>query len=186
MLGWVGIAVAGAVVCTICDHLHVVNDVLSYPHVAFWGEAWWVPLLFASAALVIVANARVVRRLFGAPALDAPRPARLTADGIAFVTAYAFTAYGHTLPNVVLGVLFGFWLARALTSPLWLVVYSVLVALGGTAFEGTWSALGFFRYQEPDFYHVPRWLPGIYLHVAFLTAGLERLTRGGDATAQPA
>jgi hypothetical protein len=186
MRAWLAIALAGAVVCTVCDHLHVINDVLSYPNIAFWGEAWWVPLLFATASLVIVANAGVIRRALGGAPLDPPSLAQVMADGIVFVTAYAFTAYGHTLPNVVLGVLLGFWLARALTAPIWLIVYSVLVAIGGTAFEGTWSKLGFFQYLHPDFYGVPRWLPGIYLHVAFLTAGLERLARGGDAAARTA
>jgi hypothetical protein len=175
MLAWVAIALAGAVICTICDHLHVITGVLSYPHVAFWGEAWWVPLLFATASVVIVLNARVVRKTMKGPLLAPPSGTRVIADGIAFVTAYAFTAYGNSQPNLVLYVLAGFWLARALTAPPWLIVYSILVAIGGSAFEGTWAMLGFFHYHHPDFYNVPRWLPGIYLHVAFLTADLERL-----------
>jgi hypothetical protein len=172
---WIAVAAAGAVICTACDHLHVVTGVLAYPHVAFWGEAWWVPLLFGAASVVIVANARGLRRLFRAPPLRSPTPRRVAAGGIAFVTAYAFTAFGHTLPDVVLAVLVGFWLARALQAPTWVIAYSLLVALGGSAFEATWSALGFFRYLVPDFAGIPRWLPGIYLHVAFLTADLERL-----------
>jgi hypothetical protein len=175
MIAWIAIAVAGAIVCTVCDHLHVINDVLVYPRAAFWDEAWWVPLLFATASVVIVANARVVRNAMKGDALPAPSATRIVGGGIAFVTAYAFTAYGATLPNVVALVLLGFWLARALTAPPWVVVYSILVAIGGSAFEGTWSKLGFFHYVHPDVYGVPRWLPGIYLHVAFLTADLDRL-----------
>ena len=173
------VALAGAVVCTVCDHLHATNDVLSYPHVFVWDQAWWVPLLFAGASLVIVANAGVLRRLLGGRPLAAPSARVVAADGLAFVTAYAFTAYGHTLPNVVAGVLFAWWLARVLSgAPAWLIVYSVAVGIGGTLFEAGWSALGFFHYHHADFLGVPRWLPGIYLHVAFLTAGLERLLRG--------
>lgn len=178
--GWLAVAAAGAVICTVCDHLHVVTGVLAYPHVAFWGEAWWVPLLFGVASVVIVAGAAGVRRIFGAPSLPSPSARRVAAGGVAFVTAYAFTAFGHELPNVVGAVLAGFWLARALRAPAWLVAYSIVVALGGSAFEATWSALGFFRYLVPDFAGIPRWLPGIYLHVAFLTADLERLL--GSAT----
>jgi hypothetical protein len=181
MAAWVAIAIAGAIVCTVCDHLHVVTGVLVYPHPVFFQQAWWVPALFAGASVVIVANAGLVRRLRGAAPLPSPSPRQLIADALAFVTAYAFTAYGHGLPNLVLAVLVGFWAARALTSPPWLALYSLLVAVGGSAFEGTWSALGFFHYLDPDVYHVPRWLPGIYLHVAFLTAALERLTHGGEA-----
>lgn len=176
-LPWVALAAAGAVLCTVCDHLHVATGVLAYPHVAFWGEAWWVPLLFGAASVVIVASAAGVRRILAAPSLPQPSPARIAAGGIAFVTAYAFTAFGHALPDVVLGVLLGFWLARALQAPVWVVVYALLVAVGGSAFEATWSALGFFRYLVPDFTGIPRWLPCIYLHVAFVTADLERVLR---------
>ncbi len=177
-VGWLAVAAAGAVICTVCDHLHVVTGVLAYPHVAFWGEAWWVPFLFGGASVFIVGSAGNVRGIFAAPALPAPSVQRVAAGAVAFVTAYAFTAFGHELPNVVGAVLAGFWLARALQAPAWLVVYSIVVAIGGSAFEATWSALGFFRYLVPDFVGIPRWLPGIYLHVAFLTADLERLLRG--------
>ncbi|HEX8793569.1 MAG TPA: hypothetical protein VF765_21650 [Polyangiaceae bacterium] len=176
---WLAVAAAGAVICTVCDHLHVVTGVLAYPHVAFWGEAWWVPLLFGAASVVIVANAGVLRRMFSAPPLPIPSARRVLAGGVAFVTAYAFTAFGHELPNVVAAVLAGFWLARALQAPAWLIAYSIATAVGGSAFEATWSALGFFRYLVPDFAGIPRWLPGIYLHVAFLTADLERLLGRG-------
>jgi hypothetical protein len=176
-VAWLAVAGAGAVICTVCDHLHVVTGVLTYPRVAFWGEAWWVPFIFAAASVVIVASASSFRRMFAAPRLPAPSVQRVAAGGVAFVTAYAFTAFGHELPNVVAAVLAGFWLARALEAPAWLVVYSIAVAVGGSAFEATWSALGFFRYLVPDFAGIPRWLPGIYLHVAFLTADLERVLR---------
>ncbi len=180
MAAWLAVAAAGAMICTVCDHLHVATGVLAYPHVAFWGEAWWVPLLFGAASVAIVASASGTRRLFSAPALPVPSVRRVAAGGVAFVTAYAFTAFGHELPNVVAAVLAGFWLARALQAPAWLVAYSIATAVGGSAFEATWSALGFFRYLVPDLAGIPRWLPCIYLHVAFLTADLERLLRAGD------
>jgi len=177
---WGAVALAGAIVCTVCDHLHVVTGVLSYPHVSFWGQAWWVPLLFACAAMVIVSGAWTTRKLLGGRALLPPTAGEIAADGVAFVTAYAFTAYANPLPNVVAAVLFGWWLARVLrNAPAWLIAYSLATAIGGTLFEASWSALGFFHYNAPDFLGVPRWLPGIYLHVAFLTASLERLV-GGD------
>jgi hypothetical protein len=172
---WLAIAVAGAVVCTVCDHLHVMTGVLSYPRPAFFGEAWWVPLLFAAASVVIVDGARVVRKALRGPLLPVPSGLRIAAGGVGFVTAYAFTAYGHDRPGLVLWVLIGFWLARAPTVPRWVLAYSIVVAIGGSSFEGFWSRLGFFRYHAPDLWGVPRWLPGIYLHVAFLTADLGRL-----------
>lgn len=179
MRKWAAVALAGAVVCTVCDHLHVITGVLSYTKVSFWGQAWWVPLLFAGAALAIVSGAWTTRKLLGGRALPEPTVGEIAGDGVAFVTAYAFTAYANALPNVVAAVLGGWWLARVLkNAPAWLIVYSMLTAIGGTLFEASWSALGFFHYNAPDGLGVPRWLPGIYLHVAFLTAGLERLVGG--------
>src|SRR6185503_2411797 len=181
MIGWLLVAVAGAAICTACDHLHVVTGVLSYPHPVFFSQAWWVPFLFGAASVAAVAGARTVRRMVGGAPLPRPTAGQVAGDGLAFVTAYAFTAYGHTLPNVVGLVLVGFWLARVLrgVTP-WLVVYSIVIGLAGPLFEAFWSSLGFFHYSAPDLLGVPRWLPGIYLHVAFLAAGLERLIGGSE------
>jgi hypothetical protein len=173
-VGWVVVAIVGAIACTVGDHLHVITGVLWYPRPVFWQQAWWVPLLFASASLVIVGGARPMRAALGGRA-EAVSGRRVIADGIAFMTAYAFTAYGHALPNVVLAVLVAAWLARVVGGvPAWLVIFSLLVAAGGTLFEAGWSRLGFFYYNVPDFIGVPRWLPGLYLHVALLAASMAR------------
>jgi len=54
-----------------------------------------------------------------------------------------------------------------------LCLASLVMAVAGSAFEGAWSALGFFYYHHPDIGGVPRWLPGIYLHVALLAGSLN-------------
>ncbi len=181
MLPWPGIALLGAVVCTVCDHLHVAYGVLTYPHPVFWQQAWWVPLLFGVASVVMVASAEPIRRALGGRSLSQPTPAQLTGDAIALVAAYALTAFAHTLPTYVLGINLAFWLARALRgTPPWLIVYCILTAIGGVGFEALWSKLGFFYYIDPDFIGTPRWLFTIYLHVAFLTAGLARVISGNQ------
>jgi hypothetical protein len=168
-----GAALVGAVLCTLCDHLHATNGVLSYANPFIWSQAWWVPLLFLGASLGAVTGAGTVRSLLGGKAVAKPGPARLLGDVVSFVTAYAFTAYGHVLPNVVLVVLVAWWVARMLAlaeidsaAARWVVVFSLVTAVAGCGFEASWSALGFFHYHHPDFAGVPRWLPGIYLHVA--------------------
>jgi len=181
MLPWLLIALLGGVVCTLCDHLHVACGVLAYPKVAFWGEAWWVPLLFAVASIVMVSGARPVRRALGGRPTPAPTVLELVGDGVAVVAAYAFTAFGASLPNVVLWVNLAYFVARVLRGvPAWLLVYCILMAIGGVAFEAFWSWLGFFHYIEPDFLGTPRWLFTIYLHGGFLTAGLARVIQGAD------
>lgn len=177
-LRWVLVALAGAILCTVCDHLHATHGVLWYPKVSYWDQAWWVPLLFAAASVGGVASVGMIRKALGGRELDLPTPLEIAGDAIGFVTAYVYTSFGHHQPNVVAGVLVGFWLVRVLNrTPAWLIVFSILVGIGGTLFEAGWSALGFFYYRDPDFIGVARWLPGIYLHVAFLMASLERLVR---------
>src|SRR5260370_11263232 len=106
---WVVAALFGAALCTVGDHLHVLTGVLWYPHPVLWRQAWWVPPLFGGASVAAVAAARELKRLLG----GRPYPSgTLLADAIAFCTAYAFTAYGSSLPNVVLAVLVAAWVAR--------------------------------------------------------------------------
>jgi hypothetical protein len=180
---WLMLALCGAALCTVCDHLHATHGVLWYVHPVAWAQAWWVPLLFAGASLAAVAGATPVRRLFGARIEQAPTAREVAGDGIAFATAYAFTSFAAPdRPNVTLALLGAWWLARVVRGrAAWLVVYSLLMAVVGSAFEATWSALGFFYYHHPDVAGVPRWLPGIYLHAALLAGPLERVLRGADA-----
>jgi hypothetical protein len=62
----------------------------------------------------------------------------------------------------------------------WLIAYSLVMAVAGAGFEAFWSSLGFFYYRHPDVLGVPRWLPGIYLHVALVAGPLERVLKGAD------
>jgi hypothetical protein len=184
MLRWVVVALAGATVCTVCDHLHATHDVLTYAHPVLWDQAWWVPLLFAAASIAAVAGATPIRRLLGGSASErAPSPREIVGDGLAFIVAYAYTSFAAPdRPNVTLALLAGWWLARVVRGrPAWLIAYSLVMAVAGSAFEGAWSALGFFHYLRPDVAGVPRWLPGIYLHVALVAGPLERVLKGADA-----
>jgi hypothetical protein len=166
----------------VCDHLHATHGVLWYAHPVVWDQAWWVPLLFAGASLAAVGGATPVRRLLGARNPPPPTAREVAGDGLAFITAYAYTSFAPAdRPNVTLALLAAWWLARVVRGRAgWLVVYSLLTAAAGTLFEAGWSALGFFAYHHPDFLGVPRWLPGIYLHVALVAGPLERALRGAD------
>jgi hypothetical protein len=178
MMRWLVVALGGGALCTVCDHLHVTHDVTWYPHPLVWQQAWWTPLLFAVASLAAVASAGLVRRALGGAPLPAPATRRVAGDALMFVTAYVYTAFGHDRPNVVLGVLTAWWVARALVLPAWVALFSVGVALAGCLFEAGWSALGMFYYHHPDLLGIARWLPGPYLHAALLAAPLEQLFAG--------
>jgi hypothetical protein len=166
------LAVLGGSICLVGDHLHATMGVLYYSHPVVWAQAWWVWPLFAGATLLAVFGAGTTRRVFGAAPLDS-RPREVLSDAIAFMTAYAFTSFGHQRPTVVLLVLLAFWAARAITLPGWVAAYSVVAMIGGCAFEATLSSTGAFTYYHPDWGGVPRWLPGIYAFVGIVAARLE-------------
>ncbi|MSP59871.1 MAG: hypothetical protein EXR72_05940 [Myxococcales bacterium] len=185
MKRWLGVALLGSLICTVCDHLHVVLDVLSYARPICWGQAWWVPLLFAFATLAVVAGAAPMRALFASGFDRPPSLGELGGDAIGFVIAYAYTAFGHRQPLVVAAVLGGFWLARVLHArPAWMMPYGLAVAAGGTLFEAALSSTGAFRYHHPDFLGVPVWLAGIYLHCALFAGSLHVLLVGQSQRAR--
>ena len=177
MWRWIVIAMIGAVACTTLDHLHATHGVLGYPHVFAWNQAWWVPLLFFCSTLTSLAGARFMRKMFRAPPL-APNDARMIAgDGLAFAAAYALTSFTHAAPDETLLLLVAFWGARLLITPTpsWVVALSLASAVAGPLVEGAISSCGLFAYAHPDFAGVTRWLPGIYLFVAPISARLEAL-----------
>jgi hypothetical protein len=184
VIAWAILALCGAVVCSFCDHLHVAYGVLSYPHPDAFDQAWWVPLLFGAASLAAVLGARPIRALFGAPVGEIPSARQIVADGIAFVSAYAFTSFGHERPDAVTFVLVAWWLTRVVRGrEPWAIAYSLVVAVAGPAFEAGYSSLGFFAYRTPDFVGIPRWLPAVYLHAGLLAATLDGVYRGGHPPA---
>ncbi|MEO8878718.1 MAG: hypothetical protein ABI461_24220 [Polyangiaceae bacterium] len=177
MWRWIVVAIIGSVICTVGDHLHATHGVLGYTHVFAWNQAWWVPLLFFGATLGSIGGAHVVRRLFKAPPL-APNSLKLIiGDGIAFAAACALTSFTHTAPNETMLLLAAFWLARVLITPTppWLIALSFTSAIMGPLVEATVSGFGLFAYTHPDFVGVSRWLPGIYLYTAPISARLEAL-----------
>ncbi len=168
------LGVAGSTLCTVCDWFHSRFGAIEYPSPALLGEAWWVPLLYFCASIVLVAGVAPVRKILRAP--NGPRPSlRMVAgDAIALCVAWIATAFGHREPTALLFVLVGWWLARVVRGrAAWTAIYSLLVAAGGVLIEYTLSSLGGFRHTRVDFFHVPRWLPAIYLHAALLATTLD-------------
>jgi hypothetical protein len=186
---WTAAVLLGALVATVGDHLHVVYGVLFYPHPVFLQQAWWVFPLFVGATWAMVSGAETVRRALGksdhagggAPGRavgGARAPTNLAEVALAtgaFFLAYAFTAVAAELPNLVLVVLLLTWLLRVHRLPRWVLAFGVLAAACGVASESALSAMGLFKYVNPDGLGVPRWLPALYLHASVTAVCLRGL-----------
>jgi hypothetical protein len=171
---WALAILAGALVATTGDHLHVVYGVLEYPHPVLFRQAWWVFPLFVGATWTMISGGESVRKRLSGRPVHTNLGEVLLATG-AFFVAYAFTAVAEDLPNVVLAVLVLLWLVRMRGMPSWVWACALLSAVGGVAFEAGLSAAGGFWYVNPDFLGVPRWLPGLYLHAALAAVRIRGL-----------
>jgi hypothetical protein len=157
------LALAGATIGTGLDSIHVHTATTAYAQPVLFGQAWWVPPLFASAALAIGLGRPLVERVLGA---HAPVPtAAATAGGMAvFVLAYAASGLVSGPPgprSTLLAAMFVFaWLLCDRTG-LGLVL-AALTAIIGTLVEITLVRTGAFLYREPSLAGVTVWLPWLY------------------------
>lgn len=177
MRRWVGVGVCGALGGAACDQIHVRSGMLAYPHRWFLGQAWWVAPQFGIAVLVMVLAAVPLARQAGG-LVAWPTPPVVAIEAAWFLGAYAATGvWGRSRPGVLATVLVGIWAARLARRPdRWpLAALSLLLAIGGVAYEGSLAATGAFHYVRPALYHIPVWLPGLYLQGAPLLVSATRL-----------
>lgn len=167
-----GLVAFGAALCTALDQIHVRFGVLAYPKPFLLGQAWWVPFLFALATVAMVLGWRQMAALTG------EEPVAVADDEVDralswLIGAYLASAFVKDHPWILLGVFVGAFAFRAGTlGSRTLVLQAIGMAIVGTAVEALLSKLGLFRYLVPTVGGVPVWLPGLYLHGAFLVRAL--------------
>lgn len=138
------------------------------------GQAWWVPVLFAPAAIAFIALAWPFL-----PKIRATRRRDILVDGTWFIASYAATGvFGAQVWPLTL-ILTALWLMRVLprADRGAVIVYSLLLALGGTLGEAALHATGICRYEPRSFLLVPAWLPALYLQGAPLALAIARWLR---------
>jgi len=157
--------VAGAVVGTLLDRIHVAAGVLWYARPVLAGQAVWVPLVFGVGALLLMSG----HVIFPPPERPAT-PATLVVPALGLLLAYLATAALADRPFTLALVLVIAWLVRVLREPTAdKLAVATAFGLGGPFFEAALSATGGFFYRRPDILGVPVWLPALYLHVSLLT-----------------
>jgi hypothetical protein len=162
----------GAVVLTLLDSVHVHTHTIFYDHPFVFGSAWWVPLLMGCAApFGGLAYVRGWSRL-GGPLKLARWPAIARAN---LAAAVMYTASG-LLPATATSKLIVITIAA----------FAIWRDVDGTRAGATLALLGAvigpiaeainpnFHYTDPDFLHVPIWLPSLY---ACITPAMGQLAR---------
>jgi hypothetical protein len=176
------LALLGATLGTALDAVHVHTGTTSYPTGSgpmLAGQPWWVPPLFALAAVLYG---------FAGPVLDAvsrsqdrPPERRTAILGIGlFVLAYLLSGLlAGTLGLATIGVAGVLAVVAVL---LWWVadrrwqgwVLAAGAAASGTMFEAALVALGAFKHADSDFLGVPFWLPVLYCSAGIALGSLGR------------
>ncbi|HVB73235.1 MAG TPA: hypothetical protein VNE38_06725 [Ktedonobacteraceae bacterium] len=163
----------GATLGTALDAYHVYSHVERYSTPTLIGVAWWVPLLFGCAAMLIGYSHLLVDPLLYHRRF---RPLFSSLLGLAWLPlAYLICAsFFDTLTKtaLVLLVYFNFWLLAG--SDWQNLVFSLITAISGTLVEMILVAAGAFSYVHPDLLGVPYWLPGIYACASLALGDLGR------------
>jgi hypothetical protein len=176
----VALFVFGGLGGAMCDQIHVQAGVLSYPTPWLAGQAWWVGPNFGLATLLIALGTLPFAAPLAARAPAAPRGREIAVAAALFVAAYLASGLLAGSPRALA-------LGYALTfaARLWprpergpLALYAVGLAIGGTSYEAALAGTGAFAYAAPELAGVPLWLPGLYLHGAFLAALVLRKLAG--------
>ncbi len=171
----------GSVLCTLLDQLQVRFGVLEYRDGSMFGQAPWVPLLFAVATLIGLFGYLTRARKLGflRDLREGPRDRWGTREA-AWALGWMVLAYGVSgplqgSPRWLLGLyVFTFALRSWSLSAPGLGWSSLQFAIGGTIFEALLASTGTFHYRHPDLWGVPLWLPGIYLHATPLLRAVLR------------
>lgn len=116
-----------------------------------------------------------------APRVRRPSDIRVIVAILAFVAVYFASGVFVDHPRALLWGFVGAWLLRLVFEPDRgsIAAFSLLLAVGGCVVEGALTLTGEFSYSAPEWFHVPLWLAGLYLHGAFATLYLARRIEGG-------
>ncbi len=177
------LALLGAALGPVLDYIHVVTGAIRYPPPVRF-VPWWVPLLYAGAALAIgLTHPLADRRLGRIPVLSGP-PRR--AAGFAGFCAVWVASGAIPLGSAAVAAI----LAPASLALWWWLdatwqglVQAAATAAGGCAVERVLSQAGLFAHTHPDVLGLAWWLPWIYVAASigvgnvgrWLVAGRERL-----------
>ena len=175
------LALLGATFGTLFDYAHVVTGAIRYPGPPPFGVPWWVPLLYAGAALGIGLSTPIADALLGRQARFAETPARLGA-GFVGLCAVWFASGALPLGSGAVAVILaaasvGIWWGLDRT---WQgLVEAAGTALAGCAVEVTLSRAGLFEHRHQDVLGLAWWLPWIYVAASVGLGNVGRwLARG--------
>jgi hypothetical protein len=174
--GWViaWLFLLGAIFGTGLDAIDVYSHVERYSMPVLFGLAWWVPLLFGTAAVAIGYSHPLVDPLIGN--VHAGRRLSISVGELTWLLLAqlvgASTLNSIAKAGLLILIYLNFWL---LAGRSWQnLLLSLVTAITGTLVEMILVAAGAFSYLHPDIFGVPYWLPCIYACASLAVGDLGR------------
>jgi len=179
--GLLWLALSAGVVATICDKIHVITGALSYPDPVMYGQPWWcLPgfiLAFLLMGVIYLKMAGFCKgRICIEDSVGHVHFQAFTETLLIFTLIYFLSGFGSGHPVLLNFLFYGTFLVRlgVTEDRIFILMIAIILAIGGVAGEGFLSLMGLVTYKRPDFFLVPAWLGGLYLHGAFaLRAGVR-------------
>lgn len=100
---------------------------------------------------------------------------------VLFAFVYVLSGFGNAEPAFLAVFFLATFVARWAVAEErgFLLVVAVLLAIGGMVGEGLLAEFDLVAYREPEIFHVPWWLGGLYMHGAFaLREGMRFMALG--------
>lgn len=165
----------GALLGAICDGFHTHSGTTFYPEPLILKMAWWVPVLFGSAALTIGLTHVLGDRLLKRPNKNVSWPSVITGL-LLFIALYYISGFLRTdwqTKLLVLGI--GNSILWLLYDRTWQGSFLALgTALVGCYVEIYLSQQGLFSYTHPHIWGIPYWLPFLYVGASVTVGNLAR------------
>jgi len=165
------VAAGAAVFTTLCDGVHVLTGTLTYSNPDWFGQSWSV---FPSFTVVFFVMMLLYDKIFTKLPEEFEHQ-RSTSHGslkemvesfLIFFLVYLMSGLGNEHPVLLNLIFYGAFLMRLRITyeRSFILVFSIVLAIGGMVGEGLLVLSGWVEYRDPDIFYVPYWLGGIYLH----------------------
>lgn len=166
--------VLGALLGPWADHFHTQAGVLAYYDTVVFNMAWWVPLLFGLATVIIGFSHLSLDDRFAMQ----PKPK----NGLDVVWGLLFFLVVYKLSALLPESFIKLILLGFLSLATWYfldrrvlgLVQALLTAAAGCLVESSLSHAKLFYYTNPDFLGVPFWLPFLYVAASVAVGNLAR------------
>ena len=166
--------IAGLLVGPLFDGFHTYSGTTRYPVVWLLGMAWWTPIVFGMAVVVIGFSVQVIDRLLARKA-NIISLVSMIAALFFFGAVYFVSGFMPQAPIKYITLIVSALAIWSMFDRTWQGIFEgVAVGVVGTLVEILMIKEGLFYYSVPHLWGVPLWLPLLYFSASVALGNLSR------------